>query len=550
MDKKRIITLLSMALLLAGVTVFLMNLFSKDVHENEGYSSSNWDMNLSLDNKDPFGLYIFKELAIAEGRFNEFNTYLDFKKLDSVSKVDSSLIMFIGQDLLLTQQEIDLVLNSVGDGNNLFISSKKLPKKLINTLFETDPRTFYPSKKATHSINNQSLDFHYIFENDTLTKLWEMFNPKDLESSTKILSTIFSRPVYIEVEYGLGKIYFHQNPMVFTNIQLINAKGKSYLKEVFSYLPSSKIQWLSFAEFEPKKKNPNDGKFNENQSLLSILFTHPAFRWGFILAIFGLMLYLIFRSKRSRPIIPAIHNNQNTGFSYVDTLAGIYFNKNNQDKILKIMRRNFFTAVYDHFYIDLAKRENNKPIIALAKKTNIPEAEIIELLKFLEVTTQVSDIFLSNVFKLQRSFYYRSGIWNEKVVKQLQEEQVLIYRKKEFAYSFLVTGVLLIVFGFVFLSMSIGLGVLLWPLGILVLVFGTNLLSKAYLKIEINKLTVYSLLKKKRKLLFENINFIEEKEPFTVIYLNDSTKIKINRNHLEEDDKRILHKLYQRFKED
>src|SRR5690554_7685821 len=98
--------------------------------------------------------------------------------------------------------------------------------------------------------------------------------------------------------------------------------------------------------------------------------------------------------------------------------------------MLKIMRRNFYSAVYEHFYIDLAKRKDHKALISLSKKSNVPLEEIDQLLKFLEATTKVSDIYLGNTYKVQREFYFKSGIWNKEVRNKLASGPVTLYRQK------------------------------------------------------------------------------------------------------------------------
>jgi len=521
---------------------------SEKVQTKVSYASSNWKVNLSLDNKDPYGLFAFRELTIVEGKFTAFNEYSDYKLLDSIAKLDSSMLMFIGLDFMFTDEEVDLVLQSVEYGSDFFLSTEKIPPYLMNQLFVENPLTFIPKIKAPHKINGKEYDMYYFYENDTLTEIWDLFQNKHLDEHTIVWSTIHGRPNYIEIPYGLGKVFLHLNPLVFTNVQVIKKEGKSYLKEVLSTLEKPHIQWLSFAKYEPVEYDPSDSEFENDQSLLSELFKHPAFRWGFILAIFGLILYLLFRSKRRRPIIPAMEDNKNTGFSYVDTLAGIYFNKNHGDKILKIMRRNFYSAVYAHFYIDLAKREDQKPLIALSKKSNVPLVEIEQLIKFLEVGTKVSDIFLTNTYKIQRSFYFKSGIWNEEVKQKLLKGPMLIYRQKSQALGTIALGIFIILLGFIFLTLSLGVGVLFWPLGIAAIVVGTRMLNTPAIQLNPDKLEINPLLGRKIVILHENIKFIEEKGQNIIIFIKNGGKTTINTSQLDSKYTKALENLKQRFK--
>src|SRR5690554_5305575 len=389
---------------------------------------------------------------------------------------------------------------------------------------------------------------YYFYENDTLTEIWDLFHENKLDPHTKIWTTLYGQPNYIEIPYGLGKVYLHLNPVVFTNVQLLKKEGKSYLKEVLLTINKPHIQWLSFAKYEPIAYDPSDSEFDKNKSLLSELFKHPAFRWGFTLAVFGLILYLLFRSKRRRPIIPAVVDNKNTGFSYVDTLAGIYFNKNHGDKMLKIMRRNFYSAVYAHFYIDLTKREDQKPLIALSKKSNVPIEEIEHLIKSLEVSTKVSDVFLSNVYKLQREFYFKSGIWNKEVRNKLASGPIALYRQKSQAIGTIFLGAFIILLGFIFLSLSLGVGVLFWPIGIVAIAIGTHMLNTPALVLNRDLIEINPLWRRKSRILHENIKFIEENRQNLIIYLKNGEQSTLNISSLDTKNKKALDNLIKRFK--
>lgn len=551
MNSKRTLYLFIAVVLVGALFVVFINLpagnTAKSKNRKVSYSSSNWKADLSLNNKNPYGLFAFRELTIANGSFTEFNDYSDYKLLDSITALDSSMLMFIGLDFMFTDEEVDVLLKSVEYGNDFFLSADKVPYYLYKKLFNENPLTFIPQEKAPHKINRKEYSMYYFYENDTLTEIWDLFQNKHLNADTKVWSTIYGRPNYIEIPYGLGKIYLHLNPLVFTNVQLLKKEGKSYLKEVLLKLEKPHIQWLSFAKYEPLEYDSTDNEFDKDQSLLSELFKHPAFRWGFILAVFGLILYLLFRSKRRRPIIPAIADNKNTGFSYVDTLAGIYYNKDHGDKMLKIMRRNFYSAVYDHFYIDLAKREDKKPLITLSKKSNIPLREIEELIRFLEVSTKVSDIFLSNTYKIQRSFYFKSGIWNEEVKQKIQQGPVLIYRQKGQALGTIGLGVFIILLGFIFLTLSLGVGVLFWPLGIGAIAVGTRMLNLPATQLNSDHLEINPLFGKKVTILHENIKFIEEKGEKLIINMKNGEKTILNTPQLDPKNIKALNNLKKRF---
>jgi hypothetical protein len=493
---KLIYVFAAIVVVVAGLVYFLNRSDETDVvnsNNNEPpYSSSKWDADVKLGNKDPYGLYVFEELLIAHGKFTQFNDYSDYKLLDSITKVDSSLYMYVGIEFTLTDDETDELLEGIARGNQLFLSVESQPKYLYDELFD-EGLMFEPQDSAVLATSDSSYSMYYIQNQDTLTELWDLFNPNTLEYVDTVHTESFDMPMYVEVPYGEGSILLHLNPVIFTNYQLLRPAGKEYFKSFVKTLDQPHIQWLSFAKYEPIEYDDFMNETPPDNSLLSELFKYPPFKWAFIIAIFGLLLYFLFRSKRERPIIPAFQDSKNSGFAYVDTLAGIYFQGNHSTKVLKLMRRNFYDAVYKKFYIDLSKRKSNKPIIALAQKSGVSQKEIEYLLKLLETKVDISDNFISKTYQAQRNFYFNSDIWSSDDKKKLDEQFSIIHRSNTQALTLVFSGILLILFGFILLSSTIGWGILLWPVGIITLAIGGRMLGHPIIKMN-NKVLIYQPL--------------------------------------------------------
>lgn len=530
MKKNRLIILaVIVGLIGLGLVLFLNSETQKNKPSKVEFQSSDWKTQFSLDNKDPRGLYIFRELMIADGSFTQFNEYTNYNLLDSIVSLDSTMLMYVGQNFTLTNQEVDLILKSVYKGNDFFLSSVEMPPYLFDRIFEESTLQFIPKVRAPFEIDGKSYSMYDIYENDTLTNLWMVFQKKQLTiNQVNVFSTIHGRPEFISIPYGDGQLFLHLNPVVFMNYQLLRQEGSSYFKQVLSKLAKPHIQWLTFAEFKPIAYDPSDGPIAPNANLLRELSKNPAFRWGFIFAVFGWLLYLLFRSKRRRPVIPAIEDHKNSGYGYVDTLAGIFYNNSHSAKILKIMRQNFYRAVLEHFYIDLSNQENQEALTALSKKSGVPLQEIKELLRFLKESTQVSDTFLSQAYNLQRSFYFKSGIWVLDEMQSKNNEVVTLFRKKGWGIGTLFLGVYFILLGFYLLTISWGGGVLLWPIGVVVCILGTRMLNSPVFELHSDGIVVFHLYKKNRTLIKENIKFIEKNGNTLVIHQEKGKKLTFN----------------------
>lgn len=535
MSRKNLIYIIATIIIVGGLLVFFLNSSGGDVtsesdNPEPSYRSNRWEPQLSLNNRDPYGLYVFEELMTSSGQFSEFNEYKDYSLLDSLSELDSSLYMYIGLDFTLTDLEVDQLLEGVNRGNNLFLCTENIPQYLYSKLFNEYPITFNTDKVAPIKSGMNTYDMYYIYEQDTLSEVWDLFHNQKISKLDSINSTAFSSPIFLTVEYGEGSVLLHLNPVIFTNFQLLRNDGKDYLKDVMNHFDQPKIQWLTFARYEPVEYEIESTEGNNDNGLLTELFKFQAFRWAFIIAVFGLLLYFLFRSKRERPVIPALTETKNTGFSFVDTLAGIYFEGNKAPKMLNVMRKNFYSAVYRHFYIDLGHRKNEKPLESLAKKSGVSQDKIEQLLKLLETKMDISNNFLSKVNKLQREFYFQSGIWDDQVKEKVKNQDIIVHRSKVQSAGIIAAGVLLIVFGFVLLSSSIGLGIILWPFGIITLAVGSRMFSLPLLKIHNDGITHLALLKRPKKINFKELKSITQDGDLIKFNLYNGLTITINLN--------------------
>jgi hypothetical protein len=221
---------------------------------------------------------------------------------------------------------------------------------------------------------------------------------------------------------------------------------------------------------------------------------------------------------------------KNTGFSFVDTLAGIYFEGNKAPKMLKVMRKNFYSAIYRHFYIDLAHRKNQLPIESLAKKSGVTQEKIEHLIKLLETNVDVSNNYLSKVNKLQREFYFQSGIWDDRVKTKVKNQDIIVHRSKVQSSGIIAAGVLLIIFGFILLSSSVGIGILLWPLGIITLAIGARMFGLPILKIHHDGFTYLPLFKRAKRINFKTVKQIVQDGELIKFTLLSGSAVTINLN--------------------
>ena len=166
-------------------------------------------------------------------------------------------------------------------------------------------------------------------------------------------------------------------PKAFYNYQLKRKTGFKYSEFVLNQLsPNQDIIILELGRLsdnygdEDVDEETGD-KLKKDDSYLTLLFKNPTLLKAMLLAIIGMLLFVIFRSKRTQPVVPYISQKKDMTLAFADTITSIYFAKRNPYGLLQVQKRNFYSMVQKHFYIDLSRDDKKNAIESLAERVII-----------------------------------------------------------------------------------------------------------------------------------------------------------------------------------
>jgi hypothetical protein len=303
--------------------------------------------------------------------------------------------------------EVNAILNFVGSGNYVFISS------------------FYFSDSLLHALNITPA-YSHIYSNPGDSLRLSVYNPVDFDSlsfaypgyamddwARKIDSQYTSilgrdargRPDFVRFNYkGGGSLYLHFAPLAFSNFFLLHKNNKAYYDNVFSYIPSTvkEVIWDDYFRYDRSKS----GHF----SAFQYIFTSAALRWAFglLLLLFG--LFYIFESKRKQRMVPVLAGLRNNSLDFVRTIGRLYYQRrDNHDLAVKMVshfqdhirtRYNLHVSTADPAFVD-----------RLSFRTGVPGAMLQELVDNIKVLQERSDLTDEELmeFHHQLEAFYRRG---------------------------------------------------------------------------------------------------------------------------------------------
>lgn len=380
MDKRSKIALY----IIGAVVLFMM------IAEVTKPKALNWRDSFSAADKIPLGcLVLFNELdTFSEGDVlvSEKSIY-EYLKKEKGSSPKS--LVFINNQISFDGEESKALMDFVEEGNTVFISSIYFYGNVLDSLNVSVQRQFADiyRKEADNKFTSPSLKannrtFKDVVENSFFVSIDTL--------NTTILGTITTqnensinetKPNLIKVDVGEnnGQFILHTNPFAFTNYHLLDDK-EDYAATVLSYLPKQQIIW---------DNNYKAGR-KVITSPLRYILENTALKWAFYISMFSLVLFVMFRGKRTQRIIPVINKLDNATVDFTRTIGELYYQHGDFTNIIEKKIQYFLEFVRTNYYLETNQLNTSFIAKLAAKSSNTLEDSkaLVDYLVFLKSKTQ------------------------------------------------------------------------------------------------------------------------------------------------------------------
>lgn len=327
-----------------------------------------------------------------------------------------STYIFINSLSNIDDLSVKYLLQFVEEGNQVFISSNDFPEILMDTLnielqnnpilpIQINDTTGFQNIKfenptiemrlANPNLDTQNYSFNkgiqdiYFSKLDSVTT--DVLGYQNYQQKEKIN--------YVKINFGNGNFYLHTQPHVFTNFYLLK-NTHQYAASVLSYLDSN--EFLIDAQ--------NDQYYQTTDNSLRYIFSQPSLKKAWLLGLFGMVMFMIFKAKRKQRIVPIIDKVPNTSIEFARTIGNLYFQER-QPKTLVRHKINFFLEHIRNTYLLDTQNLNDDFKKKLQAKTGIPIIEISRLTDYVVKLSKLSEIKESHLVLLHQmleNFYQKT----------------------------------------------------------------------------------------------------------------------------------------------
>jgi len=385
-DLKIYISLASIVLI-----VYLVAQFNKP-------KPTDWSTTLSSNDKIPFGTYIlynrindiFPGAKVKTFREPVYNVIAD-------ENIENGTYIIIGDDIDIDTNDYVQLKKYIEKGNDVFIAANTFSGELSKTL---KVYTENDSASATRIgfINNQWKDNLYDVDKYSSNGYFADF---DTSKAVVLGNNQYHHYNYIRFPMGKGNLYLNANPQMFTNYSLLQDMGAAYSSIALSYVKNSKnLYWDQYYTLGREGAESPMRVFLQNNSL----------RWAFYIAIFSLLVFVLYEMKRRQRIIPIIPPLNNTTVEFAGIVGQVYYEQRNNGNIaqkkaayfLEHIRStyNIRTQVFDEEFITtLSQKSGAKPELV---------KELANQITQVNMTSQISDNELIDLNRNIEQFYIQS----------------------------------------------------------------------------------------------------------------------------------------------
>ncbi len=390
---------------------------------------------------NPEGTYLIHKL---------FASYQKTKKMKPmVSPIASNLpkestnafpniYMLVGDGAYLSYDDADELISFVEQGNVAFISTSELDYGLKSQLFWDEQHEGHYDECMDVNFSHDSLEmFNDInweyrdFSGELSSTTWNFWNIDDLKYDDYAVISFGkmcddyredrqNHPVCIRINIGEGQLFLHTEPVMFTNRVLIeDTTTLRYAERVFSHLPRGNVYWHSLigryshnylarqGDEEGMSGSGGGDNSKRRMSPLQFILGNRAFRWALYILMAGLLLYILFQSKRRRKVIPAAEKRTNASVEYADTVSEMYYQERRHEKLIRHMEVVFQDFIRNKYYMSAA-RPDEQFVKNLARKSGISEQEITTIFKQFQYARKngnLNDDFLVKLHENIENFY-------------------------------------------------------------------------------------------------------------------------------------------------
>lgn len=353
-----------------------------------GPQPQNWTPSFRQDKSTPFGSeLLFQRLPDIFPGVDIRSVEESPAKVLKVFEKKRANYIILQEEFKTDQFEAKALLDFVERGNHVFIAASTFEGSLADSLGVLNIDRYWDifdlNGKSPAKDDYVLIDEAYDPDQKHFPLLDNVvYNDFYFTDADAVLSSNSTgRPMYIRIDRGEGSFFLHSIPLLFTNYFMVDPVNHQYVSKALSFMPVNDVIWDE--HFKPGRVKMD--------SPVRYLLSDTSLSWAWFVALAGVLLFMLFESKRKQRIIPVVEPPNNTTLEFTQTVGMLYYShgdhKDISEKKIKFLLehiRNRWSLPTHDLGPDFRER--------LAAKSGVSRTEIEQLFGLIDRIHQAKEV--------------------------------------------------------------------------------------------------------------------------------------------------------------
>ncbi|PQA91594.1 hypothetical protein B0A69_17490 [Chryseobacterium shigense] len=342
--------------------------------------TTNWRKNFNINEKSPFGLFVFNNEA--KDLFKNNLKKIEQTPYDYYTQHKKGVHNIIVIEKELDKESWKKILDQVSNGSDAMILVSHISKDISDSIgYHSSDISFEEENVLKLTDKKYQNDFIKL-DKFPSGRGFSYIKPKVEVLGKTVEKNNSDQANFIKVQFGKGTIYAHSEPLFLTNYYLLKPGNIKYAQDVFSYLQDRETIW--FVE--------NDTKVS--RFFMRFVLSNPALKYAWWLFLGGLLLFIFFNAKRKQRVVPVLEPLRNTSVDFVKSIGNLYLQEGDFHDMMAKKAQYFLNKVRMDLLIDTQNLDAE-----FAKKLQLKTGKNIEMINEAIVLIRKGQDPYANVMK-------------------------------------------------------------------------------------------------------------------------------------------------------
>ncbi|PIF43247.1 hypothetical protein CLU96_0151 [Chryseobacterium sp. 52] len=323
--------------------------------------TTNWRKNFDINEKSPFGLFVFSHEA--KGLFKNNLKKIEQTPYDYYNQHKKGVqnIMVIENDL--DKESWKKILDQVSNGSDAMIMVSRVPKDISDSIGYYDSDISFAEENVLKLTDKEYQNDFIKLDKFPSGRGFSYIKPKVEVLGKTVEKNNSDQANFIKVSFGKGTIYVHSEPLFLTNYYLLKPGSIKYAEDVFSYLQDRETVWFV-------KSDTKVSRF-----FMRFVLSNPALKYAWWVLLGGLVLFIFFNAKRKQRIVPILEPLRNTSVDFVKSIGNLYLQEGDFHDMMAKKAQYFLNKVRMDLLIDTQNLDEE-----FAKKLHLKTGKTMEMI--------------------------------------------------------------------------------------------------------------------------------------------------------------------------